>query len=289
MIQLSNTALFAEISPAGGSVTRFSRIDGTGEFPLFYRDGQTSGLPLCFPLVPFGNRLGDNRFEFAGVEHQLPANTADPLYIHGDGWLASWDVLSAEDTSCVLRYTHGAEGPYRYVAEQHFLLRDNAFSISLSVTNTGDAPLPFGIGLHPYFPLTAQTTLRFSARRFWNQDASFLPSTSEPVSGEMDFSIGRSPSGRWRNTEYEGWDGRAEISWPECGTMLTIDADQIFSRCMLFVSSTDFDPEYREDYFCFEPMSHGVDGHHRPRHAGLTILEPTATLAGSCRFHVFRS
>lgn len=287
MFRLASGPLVAEVSAKGGSLLRFSRISTHGETPLFSRGRLGDGQPLCFPLVPFGNRLRDNGFNFAGTVYKLSANTAtDPLYLHGDGWLGSWTVLARSRNALSLEYRHDAAGPYHYHAEQRFALSDRELTVSLSVTNRGERALPYGLGLHPFFPLTKRTVLTFAAERYWLQDAAFLPLRSEPVRGSMDFSRGRSPAGGWMNTEFEGWTGRAEIVWPETNSHLVIEADPIFSKCMVFVSSRKFDPTYEDDYFCFEPMTHGVDGHHRPGLAGLVPLQPGEILQGSCRFAV---
>ncbi|MEQ1956524.1 aldose 1-epimerase [Mesorhizobium sp. CN2-181] len=287
MFRLASGPLEADISPQGGSLVRFSRVVTHGEIPLLSRGRSGRGEALCFPLVPFGNRLRDNCFNFAGTAYKLPANTAaDPLYLHGDGWLGSWTALAYSRNTLSLEYRHDIDGPYRYRAEQHFALSDRNLTVSLSVTNQGEGALPYGLGLHPFFPLTKQTVLTFAAERYWLQDAALLPLGSEPVHGAMDFSRGRSPATGWMNTEFEGWTGRAEIAWPETKSRLVIEADPIFSRCMMFVSGQGFDPTYEDDYFCFEPMTHGVDGHHRLHLAGLVLLQPSETLQGSCRFTV---
>jgi aldose 1-epimerase len=102
--------------------------------------------------VPFGNRLRDNGFSFAGTVYKLPSNTTtDPLYLHGDGWLGSWTALAHDRNALSLEYRRHADGPYRYRAEQRFTLTDQELTVSLSVTNRGDDTLPHGLGLHPFF------------------------------------------------------------------------------------------------------------------------------------------
>ena len=287
MFHLESGSLVADIDARGGSVMRFARIAADAEVPLFRRGQAGRGHSVCFPLVPFGNRLKDNSFLFDGTLYKIPVNTAtDPLYLHGDGWLGSWTALAHNESALSLEYVHDAGGTYRYRAEQCFSLTDQALTISLSVTNRGETTLPYGLGLHPFFPLTKQTVLTFAAERYWLQDDAFLPLRSEAARDIMDFSRGRPPAGGWMNTEFEGWAGRAEIFWPETGSHLVIEADPIFSRCMVFVSSRKFDPTYEDDYFCFEPMTHGVDGHHRAGLAGLVSLQPGEILQGSCRFTI---
>ena len=55
---------------------------------------------------------------------------------------------------------------------------------------------------------------------------------------------------------------------------LRIDTAPALSRYFVFVSDTKFDPNYREDFFCFEPMSHSANGHNLADLGGLTVLAP---------------
>ena len=46
-----------------------------------------------FPLVPYVNRIRGGRFTFRGREVRLAPNMAgDPSPLHGQGWLAPWQV-----------------------------------------------------------------------------------------------------------------------------------------------------------------------------------------------------
>ena len=51
----------------------------------------------------------------------------------------------------------------------------------------------------------------------------------------------------------EGWDGVAEIQWPDHGATLTLTASEGFRRAVFY------SPEGR-DFFCFEPVSHTWNG-----------------------------
>ncbi|RWX66289.1 aldose 1-epimerase [Mesorhizobium sp. M4B.F.Ca.ET.089.01.1.1] len=286
MLQISNDTVALSVDLAGGAIHRFDRHAASGPVPVFHRGAVEADV--CFPLIPFGNRLRGNAFVFDGGTHRLQPNTAsDPHYIHGDAWLGHWRTIAHDHHELTIAYDHaGKDGPYAYRAEQRFALSDNMLSVSLSVTNRARRSLPYGLGLHPFLPMTPATIVDFTAERYWEQDAAFLPLKSHPARGGMDFSGGRRLPGTWMNTEFEGWNGAATIMWPETGSRLRIEADAQFSRCMIFVSHAAFDALYRHDWFCFEPMTHSVDAHHRADLGGLVALEPDETLAGSCRFIV---
>lgn len=286
MIELANASLRLGLGLKGGIVERFDAVTSRGPVPIFWR-GRGSTGPLCFPLVPFGNRLRDNRFSFEARDYALAPNTdADKLYLHGDGWLGDWSLIGRTDTEAVLGFSHAAAGaPYAYRAEQRFRIVDRTLAVDLSVTNTGSRRMPFGLGLHPFLPLTPRTEIRFEATHYWEQDGDFLPLLRRPAAGAFDFSAGRPVPHRWTNTEFEGWTGSALIGWPESGATLEVTAGPVFTRCMMFVSSRSFDPLFSGDWFCFEPMTHGVDAHHRADGGGLVALAPGKTLVGGVRFH----
>ncbi|TPM27505.1 aldose 1-epimerase [Mesorhizobium sp. B2-3-4] len=293
-IEIANEALSLTATTTGGAVWRFLARSHGVEIPLFReppQGGERAALKSgCFPLVPFGNRVRDNRFVFEGTERSLPPNTEwDKHYLHGDGWTAEWQIADRTSTEVALAFSHRGTGtPYAYDAEQRFSLAGSTLTTTLAVTNRGAAALPFGLGWHPYFPLTGGTTLKAAARSYWEEDASWLPTVEHPVAGDIDFASPRSLPHRWVNTVFEGWNGAADIDWPETRLSLAIDADPVFSRYLVFVSDPAFDAGYDYDFFCFEPMSHSADGHNMPAGGGLVRLAPGESLTGSVRYTCHR-
>ena len=82
---------------------------------------------------------------------------------------------------------------------------------------------------------------------------------------------------------FEDWSGEAVIAWPEHQMQLHLTADPLFAHAFVFVSDTVFDPQFKREYFCFEPMSHLANGHNLPDLGGLQVLEPGRQLSGSIR------
>ncbi|CAH2400584.1 aldose 1-epimerase [Mesorhizobium ventifaucium] len=293
-IEIGNEALGLIVTTTGGSIWRFLSRSGGVEMPLFREPQQGPERAAlksgCFPLVPFGNRVRDSRFSFEGREHSLEPNMDwDKHYLHGDGWTGEWRLASHAKGEIVLSLGHRGTGtPYAYDAQQRFTLAGPTLTTTLSVTNRGEFALPFGLGWHPYFPLTKETTLKAAARSYWEEDSSWLPTVEHPVAGDIDFSQPRGLPRRWVNTVFEDWNGGAKIDWPENGISLAIDADSLFSRYLVFVSDPAFDAGYDYDFFCFEPMSHSADGHNMPSRGGLVRLAPGESLAGSVRYTCHR-
>lgn len=267
LFTLRNESLELAVSGQGGSIEGWWWLKGEGRVPLL-RPGKQSGIAVessCFPLVPFGNRVSGNGFDFDGRHYVLQPNVAlDSHYLHGDGWLNAWRCTSSEATRLVLEFQQ-REGVYRYAARQVFQLTENALEVSLSVTNEGDATLPFGLGWHPYFPLTAQTRLQAHASGYWLEREQWLAGEFQnAVPKELDFTEPNGLPRRWINNGFSGWDGTAGICWPEAGCSVQMETDPPAPCYFLFVSDPAFDEGYDFNFFCLEPMSHAPDDHHRP-------------------------
>ncbi|MBP0583352.1 aldose 1-epimerase [Labrys sp. LIt4] len=289
VVDLQHGCLRAQLSTAGGLVLGLWWEDEGVAVPLLRPAPSSDADALssaCYPLVPFGNRIRDNRFRFEGRDHVLEPNTDwDRHYLHGEGWQAGWRITAQDSAGLAMVFSHTGGGtPYVYEAEQRFALAGGAFEMQLSVTNRGSAPLPYGLGWHPYFPLTPATTLMARATALWTEVEEWLPGEPIALPEELDFSAPRPIPDRWVNNGLQGWDGLAVITWPERNMQLRFEADPVFRHAFLFVSTTEFDPSFRRNYFCFEPMSHLANGHNLPDLGDLTILKPGETLAGSVRF-----
>ncbi|AHF88667.1 aldose 1-epimerase (plasmid) [Rhizobium leguminosarum bv. trifolii WSM1689] len=237
----------------------------------------------CYPLVPFGNRVKDNKFSFEGSDYHFRPNTDwDKHYLHGEGWQADWSIGRRTPTSVELVFAHEGQGtPYEYQARQRFALDEQGLTMTLAVENRGQRSLPFGLGWHPYFPMTPKTTLLAPARKFWTEVEGWLPGRQTEIPKELDFSSPAPLPQHWVNNGFEDWSGEALINWPERNTSLHLTADAIFKHAFVFVSDTTFDTSFKRDYFCFEPMSHLANGHNMPDLGGLKVLKSGEAISGS--------
>jgi aldose 1-epimerase len=286
---LENEQLGLQVSTDGAAIWRFFAKGGRDEIPLMRAPAaavvQHAAQSACFPLVPFGNRVRGNRFVFDGVAYALAPNTDwDEHYLHGDGWTTEWRVAERTRRRARVVMRHEDVGtPYSYDAAQTIALDGPTLALSLEVVNRGAAALPFGLGWHPYFPLTAGATLRAPASALWLEGAGWLPTERAVIPADLDFAAPRELPRRWVNHGFEGWNGACEIAWPDRRARLKLDADGLFGRYFLFVSDPKFDPGYNYEFFAFEPMSHCANAHNLPDGGGLRRLAPGESLSGSVR------
>ena len=286
VLRLETDVAELTLSTQGAAVLGWNLNTGTGRLPLLRpaRHGG-NGAPdetAAFPLVPYGNRIGGNAFSFAGHDYRLLPNAGDRHRLHGDGWLSDWEIETAGERSATLalRHTSGNAAPWDYLARQTIALDGAELVLTLSVRNTGDTPLPFGLGWHPYFPVTPRTRLTAPSSSVWLEDADHLPTEEVPPPADLDFRKAARLPDRWINNDFEDWNGCARIDWPEHQLTLTMDADPIFSRYVVYRPDADRDPAYAGDWFCLEPMTHTVNGFALPGLGGLRPLEPDAILEG---------
>jgi aldose 1-epimerase len=283
--------LTAVIDRRGAVIAEFHWRGADGEdVPLMRCNADYVGDPLtagCFPLLPFCNRVRDNRFSFEGRNYGFEPNQPwDRHYLHGDGWLTDWDVSHRTPTSVLfaMQRTGDAMSPYAYAATVEAAITAVSLGITLTVENRSDRALPFGLGLHPYFPLTVETTLHAPAASFFAELAEFMPGERLPMPDDLRFDIRRTLPRRWVNNGFSGWGSQAEIAWPERSVALRIGAEAAFRDYFVFMSDTRFEPGFMGDYFCFEPMTHQANGHHAADLGGLVVLAPEQVLSSSVSF-----
>jgi aldose 1-epimerase len=271
----------------GGAIAAFRKGDRALLRPAgktFVRRGDPR-LAACFPLVPFSNRIADGRFRFGGRIYRLDRNfPPEPHAIHGHGWQNPWEVAEASPSRAELTFRHAVSGtPFDYRARQVFVLRENGLEVALEVTNVGDGPMPAGIGLHPYFPRTEDVTLRARLDHVWLPDERKIPQQRVTLPAAWNFARGLRLAPLDLDHCFGGWDGRAELHWPETDLTLVIEAAPPFRHLVIYVPPG-------QDFFCIEPVSHVNDGFNLVERGvegtGVRVLAPGETLGGTIRLRV---
>lgn len=224
-----------------------------------------------FPLVPWSNRISGGGFEHERRFHPMqPNRVGEPYPIHGDGWLQAWSCEQPAVDTLVMKLAsrHFDGNPYVYAAEQRFTLREGGMDQQLRVTHLGERSLPYGLGLHPYFPRTEGTRLRAPVQGVWLSGADPLP-TQHSTTFPATWDINDAPAwGPLIDNGYTGWAGHAAISWPERRLGLTLRVPSVTpgqGYCLLYRP-----PE--GPFFCFEPITHPIDAFHLPGRPGLRVL-----------------
>lgn len=225
----------------------------------------------CFPLVPFCNRIADARFDWEGKTIALtPDLLAYPHALHGTGWRAIWSVEQAASDSVDLRLDHG-EGeqgwPWAFTARLRYSVSEQGLAIAISVTNRSARDMPAGLGLHPYFRRSSQTTVRFGADTVMLTGADDLPSGLTAKADRFaPWSTGAELPPGLVDHCHTGWSGTAEIA-DHFGTVV-MQADGAPHLHLYAPPGSGI--------LCCEPVTHRPDALNQfPR--DMTVLEPAKT------------
>jgi aldose 1-epimerase len=291
VLQLRNRRLDVRILPeVGGGIAHLDWLGRNepvalmrpGDLTRTTANGKTDPNQLaCYPLVPWSNRIADGGFVVDGRRIALSPNRDDePFPIHGSGWQRAWQVQAHDEHEVSLVLDEAAPDGYAYRASLRYVLHEDALQVELRVTNTGPFAMPFGLGLHPFFPRHGQVALHAPAPQVWINDGhSPLPVAFTDVPPAWDFSQERGLPDSGLNHGFRSWTGDAVISWADLGLHLHVETD-----VDAFVLYTPADL----GFFCFEPVDHAINAVHLPGGAvanGMTLLPPQASLA---RRFVFR-
>ncbi len=287
LVRLSNGRLELLIAPAiGGSIARFDWVDVNGNRSVFRgSDGVPDNVLAAgsFPLVPYCNRIRNGRFSFRGREITLPKNMkSDPSPLHGDGWLAAWEVVRVSDRDCELLYSHPpGDWPWAYEARQIFELDSNGLTLRLTCRNLSADPMPCGLGQHPYFHCTPETVLDTEVTHAWTIDEKVLPVEKVPAAGRYDLKE-RRVCGQDLDNGFGGWGRSCRIRTP--GEPFSI----AFSS-----PDADFFQLYSPSeggIFVAEPVTHANAVLNEPEERwaelGLRILEQGEEMSLDARFDV---
>ncbi len=288
--KIRSSRLEATLSPEhGGFVERLVWAAPNGRtFDLLHRPAEpvpSRAAPNRFGLwamVPFANRAVGGVVDDGVQRFTVPLNDeVANINIHGFGWQSAWSYRSDRAGHTVMSHAREAgPDPYRYRCDLEISLDEAGMTATISVANTAETALPFGLGLHPWFPCAADTRLTMAT------DGALTFGQHYRANGHETFDDGgpyaRGPLFRSHTEQVLsclGWDGRAVIETPSTSLRLTMTANESL-RFPLVWAPPD------ADFLCVEPQSHGMGS---PSEAAardvspLKTLQPGETLSGWMR------
>ncbi|MET0280209.1 MAG: aldose 1-epimerase family protein [Steroidobacteraceae bacterium] len=141
-LSLHSNELTVSIDPQGAQLSVLR--DQQGRDLLWDGDAAfwNGRAPILFPIV---GALHDGHYQWQGQRYALPR--------HGFARGRRFEVLEHDDISARLRLCADPQTlvayPFRFELEVSFRLAQGRLSVSASVHNPGDAPLPASLGFHP--------------------------------------------------------------------------------------------------------------------------------------------
>jgi aldose 1-epimerase len=247
------------VAPEFGAITRFdarvfeSVVDVLRPAVDQPHPGPWALGASCFPLVPYGGRLRDGRFQFDGREVRFPLNALPERHSsHGDAWTRPWSLTHLDRRSACMSLSPERRAPLQYQCTQMIGVTPSDVRITMTLRNVDSHRIPVGIGLHPYFARRAGAILKahLPLRWQWDQELMPLERTGNPDAGAL--LLGKAVVELPMVAEYDGWDGHASIEWPAHRIRVQLQTAPTMKHAVLWI------PE-GQDFFCFEPTSHATD------------------------------
>ena len=209
-IATGDGSAFAEFGLVGGGIREY-QCCGRPIVPLDTETARRAWYSGT-TLAPWPNRLAGGSWTSEGVQYEGECNDARGHALHGLVYNAKFDVTQHDASSVTLSYDLGADAIYPFAVriEIEYRIGNCALSSTLRATNRCDVRVPIALGVHPYFPYSADTQLLLGAAVFNENDERLIPTgVLRPIS---DLGL---------NSE----NALAELSLDHCFSQLTRSGD----------------------------------------------------------------
>lgn len=114
-----------------------------------------SGIPILFP---FPGRLQGSKWTFADQSGEVPAGDGRGNAIHGFALSRAWEVVDQQPQEVTARFQGSQQAaevadqwPADYRLTVTYRLEGNRLTGTFVAENPDTRPLPWGLGMHPYF------------------------------------------------------------------------------------------------------------------------------------------
>lgn len=284
MLEIKNSQARVHIrEELGAAIARYDLADGRAVFRPAEDDAADEFEMACNIMLPWCNRISDGGFYCDEVFYPLgPNREGDALPLHGNAFQQVWQVKDHSGEAVTLFLESRDLEPFHYLAEVCYRLEGAELTIKLSVQNLSEVRLPYGMGLHPWFVQESDTQLNTFTESVLQKNEEHLPVESVLVRDipEWDFSEGKQLPRDGFDNCFSGWSRQALIRWPSRNLQLTIQADEALPYCHIYSRNN------KEDFFCFEPVSHPVNAHNWPDRSlsTLKLLNQGESFSSECVF-----
>lgn len=219
-------------------------------------------------LAPWPNRVAGGSYTFEGAHYQLAlSEPARENAIHGLTRWMPWTRVSHDRSEVTLRSVpHGQQG-YPFAVQVDVTYRLDAGSglhVTISATNKGSRPAPWGVGQHPYLTVATATVddcvLSLPANRWLPVDDRGIPSgDAQDVAGTgFDFREPRRLGDTQLDHAFTGLcreaDGLAWVRLQADGVRTALWADAGYRWLQVFTGDP-LEPEHRRTALAVEPMT----------------------------------
>lgn len=287
-ISISNESISLTVDPRiGGSFLNFSaHLDGkwVDIMRTTPESFKTSSDTASFLMAPYPNRIREGKFTFEGRSYQL--EFPEKHSIHGDVRNRAWHVEETRPNQTTLSFRSSdfadINYPFPFSAVQTFTVTNDSLLVKVSIKNEGTTAMPAGCGFHPYYHRalggkSENVQLRFKTKGAYpfTGDTPLPEGMAIPLIADQNFSTLRDLDVTL-DACFSGWDGVAEMVWPESKVKVAMHASSNMSHLVLFSPPG-------KPFFALEPQSQMTDGFNflaKGEHeTGVAIIRPGEELA----------
>ena len=255
MIELKNEILSIGVLPETGACLNYLKYKETDILRPSSENETDSNQSALFPMLPYASFIQDGHFPYYGITRNVEKNSSFSKYpMHGDIWRSKLHVKNKTENSITLSYQHDkAKGfPFSYSAEISYILKENTLEILLSIQNDSVLPMPYGMGIHPFFKKDMNTLIQFKAPKIWFRGDDPILGHPYTAPTSLDFQEPKIVPANGTNVSFGSWDSQAKIIYPNENITIDILADNSFRHLILYTPKG-------KDFFCLEPVSHTPD------------------------------
>jgi aldose 1-epimerase len=245
-------------------------------------------------LFPWPNRLGEGPWEFSGRTGRASIDdSVERTSLHGLVRWRPFSVDSFNQNRCVMSLLlHPSPAyPFAVFLEVAYHLGALGLTVTSTITNRDEVPIPVGLGFHPYLSVTTSTIegaeLEVPADAYLSVDERHLPlGEILPVSGgALDFRTAKSVSGHELDVTYSELrrddSGLATASVRDsAGGVVDLSVDRNFPYLQVFTGDS-LEKGRRRTAIAIEPMTCPPEALRSGK--DVVVLEPGQRWAGSWR------
>ena len=255
-------------------------------------------------LFPTPNRVRDSRFVFHGQRVDMIKN-GQPRNQHGLALDSRWELLSLERdcrhvwAKAQFSIREGDENflafPWECTLTAIYCLTENALSFSYQVKNDSCRPMPFGIGLHPWFllPDGENVALRMPAEYCFETETDLLPTGKLlAVRGRKEYDLNhfRQVRALDLDTVFLTNAGDVYLRYDERDYQIRIHTTEEFKMGVVFTAFSRGMDKKGYEAFCVETQSCCTDAINMYEkgfmESGLTVLAPGEEKSGEIIYYL---
>ena len=274
-IRLESDELRLDLAPDLGAsvIGLWALSEGADPTPLLRPTPNANG-PLesaCFVMAPWCNRVDEARFEWRGRTIDLQPSFDDGSAIHGVFRDEPFRLLDRTPVSARLRaYVgpgHASRWPFPCSLTVLHEVIAGRWTCRLTLQNTGDEPMPCGLGLHPFFVRRDNMTVRAAVQGRYPAERQIPIGPSKPGPLCRRLTEG-APVTELEGVDdvFSGFTGTAGIAWANAAATnghadapmrtlaIELESSEQATHCVVFVH-----PDGRT--VCLEPSTMTNNGY----------------------------